>query len=137
MIFGTVRRKNAGVEDEILHLKHSEIFAFVPANPWLEGLRGDAAGAGNGNVRMKGFQVGLQSPMQDGVLDVFAQCEEMRMPGADSDPHDGWTPVRAEKSDALERKKERRHVHVPEAVVQPGLSFWGNIPEKAEREMEL
>ena len=62
----------------------------MAAQKWLKRLSGNAFGAPQGDMRMKGPEVRFETGAQDRVLNSAVQCKQMGMPFPNPHPNHRW-----------------------------------------------
>lgn len=130
-------RQHARIQVKALHLEHAEVRLRVTAYKRLKCLAGNAFRAADGDMRMKGFEIWLESRIQDRVMNASMQCKEMRMPFPYTRPDDRWAAAGVEDTNSAYLQEKRWHPHLAQSVEQPILPRRSHVAKKAERQVKL
>jgi len=97
-----------------------------------EHFQGNAFGTPNGDVRMKGLQIRIETSMQDCILNTPMQRKEMGMSFSHTRPNHRRPFPRPENTDTAQGQEKRGHPNIAQCPSQTLLRGGLNVAEKAE-----
>ena len=124
------RRQHARIERESGDPDESELRLRMAAQKWLKRLSGNAFGATDSDMRMKGPEIRFETDAQDRILNSAVQCKKMRMPFPDAYPDHRWPAARVKDTDAAEGQKKRRNSHFAQSLTSRSSAAASTSPRK-------
>src|SRR6516165_5542400 len=80
-------RKHTRIKLKARHLEDAKLRIGIPLQKRSEHFQGNTLGTPNGDVRMKGLEIRIETSMQDCILNSPMQRKKMRMPFSHACPN--------------------------------------------------